>query len=52
MTPENEEKEKTTFEGQEAALERLLLEDFLKSRGILSMKDLCKLSEEDAKKSW
>jgi hypothetical protein len=38
-----------TFEGPEAALERLLIDDYLKQRGVSSIKDLCKLPEDEAK---
>lgn len=42
------EKEKGASEGSQAALEKTLLEEFLKSKGH-TFKDLCNLPEEEAK---
>jgi ABC-type histidine transport system ATPase subunit len=37
------------FEGPESALERMLIDEYLKHRGISSVKELCKLPEDEAK---
>jgi ABC-type histidine transport system ATPase subunit len=37
------------FEGPESALERMLIDEYLKQQGISSVKELCKLPEEKAK---
>ena len=37
------------FEGPESALERMLIDEYLKQQGISSVKELCKLPEDEAK---
>jgi phage FluMu protein gp41 len=38
------------FEGPESALERMLIADYLKGKGIASIKELSKLSKENTKR--
>ena len=37
------------FEGPESALERMLIDEYLRNCGIASVKELCKLQEDEAK---
>mgnify|MGYP001314915485 CR=1 FL=1 len=39
----------SVFEGPESALERLLIDEYLKQQGISSIKELCNLPEDQAK---
>lgn len=38
------------FEGPEAALESMLIDDYLRQHGFTSIKDLCKLPVDEAKR--
>ncbi len=44
------EDEDFIFEGPESALERMLIESYLKDKGIASIKELSKLPKDEAKK--
>ena len=44
------EDEETIFEGPESALERMLIESYLRDKGIASLKELSKLPKDEAKK--
>jgi hypothetical protein len=44
------QEESLNFEDPEIMMEMMFIDEYLKSRGYPSMKDLCKLPEEQAKK--
>ncbi len=44
------EQEDSIFEGPESALERMLIESYLKDKGISSIKELSKLPKDEAKR--
>jgi hypothetical protein len=49
MKSDTLEQEDSIFEGPESALERMLIANYLKSKGIASIKELSKLPAERAK---
>ncbi len=44
------EDEESIFEGPESALERMLIESYLRDKGFASIKELSKLPKDEAKK--
>jgi len=44
------EDEESIFEGPESALERMLIESYLKDKGFASIKELSKLPKDEAKR--
>jgi len=50
MNPPTLKKAEPGFEGPQAPLEAMFLDEFLQSKGFSSIKDLCKLPENEAKR--